>query len=139
MEDLFGFQVEVDAAATREWYAKAEEWGCACASCRNFVALAQKRVLPGPILEILDGLGIPSAKATYVCELYRDASGRCYEFSYRVAGNILSGNETASTSLDWGSILCFHEPYPYGAPDFPKPRFDLDFSVTLPWVLSEQE
>ena len=41
--------------------------------------------------------------------------------------------------LDWGGILCFHEPYPYGAPNSLKPHFDVDFSVTLPWVPGEPE
>lgn len=137
--DLFGFSVEVDADAARDWYAEAEDWGCTCASCRNFITLARKRMLPGPVLEILDYLEFPPEKATYVCELYSSGSGRCYEFSYRIAGSILSGDETASVSLGWGSVLCFHEPYPYGAPHFPKPYFDLDFSITLPWVLDEPE
>ena len=104
-QDLFGFSVEVDEDATRDWYAKAEEWGCTCAPCRNFTALARKRMLPGPVLEILDQLGLPPEKATYVCELYSGESGHCYEFSYRIAGNILSGDETASVPLDWGSVF----------------------------------
>ena len=37
-------------------------------------------------------------------------------------------------SKGWG---CCHEPYPYGAPDFPEPHFDLEFYATLPWVLGE--
>lgn len=137
--DLFGFSVEVDADSTRDWYAEAEDWGCTCVSCRNFLVLAWKRMLPGPALDTLDSLGISPEKATYVCELTHDESGHCYEFSYRIAGNILSGDEMASVSLGWGSVLCFHEPYPYGAPHFPKPHFDLDFSITLPWVLDEPE
>ena len=28
--DLFGFQVQIDEVATREWYEKADEWGCEC-------------------------------------------------------------------------------------------------------------
>ena len=138
-QNLFGFSVEVDADATRGWYAKTEEWGCTCTSCRNFIALARKRMLPGPVLDTLDSLGLPPEKVTYVCELTRDGPRHCYEFSYRIAGSILSGDETASVSLGWGSVLCFHEPYPYGAPHFPKPHFDLDFSITLPWVLDEPE
>ena len=38
---------------------------------------------------------------------------------------------------DWGESYCCHEPYPYGAPGFPEPHFDLEFWVTLPWVLDE--
>lgn len=35
--DLFGFQVEIDEVATKEWYDKAEEWSCECGDCRYFV------------------------------------------------------------------------------------------------------
>ena len=69
-----GYTVEVDGPATRAWYAQAEEWSCTCGHCRNFLALAKERRLPEELLEILDGLGIPPEKATYVCELYHDES-----------------------------------------------------------------
>ena len=29
-------------------------------------------------------------------------------------------------------VLCCHETYPYGAPGFPEPHFDLEFWVRLP-------
>ena len=134
--DLFGFRVEIDEEATRAWYAQADEWGCDCGDCRNFLKLAHERALPAPVLELLDGLGIPPEKSTDVCEYGPQEGGRLYEFGYRIAGNILSGDQTASTPQDWGSALCFHDPYP-GAPGFPEPHFDLDFWVTLPWALDE--
>ena len=31
--DLFGFQVEIDEAATKEWYDRADEWSCDCGDC----------------------------------------------------------------------------------------------------------
>ena len=31
-------------------------------------------------------------------------------------------------------VRCCHEPYPYGAPDFLTPHFDLEFYVTLPHI-----
>lgn len=34
-------------------------------------------------------------------------------------------------------VHCCHDPYPYGAPNFPEPHFDLEFYATLPWVLDE--
>ena len=71
---LWGYELEVDEQATRAWYAQAEEWGCTCGHCRNFLALARERKLPEEILHILDSLSIPAEKATYVCELYHDES-----------------------------------------------------------------
>lgn len=131
---LFGFSVEIDETSTRRWYAAAEEWGCACGDCSNFLALARKRQLPASVLESLDKLGIPPEKATYVCHLYDNEKGHLYQFSYRIAGNILNRSEEADTK-EYGQ--CCHEPYPYGAPGFPEPHFDLEFWVTLPWVLDE--
>ena len=131
------YQTGIDMEATQRWYAQADEWGCECGDCLNFLKLTRERALPAPVLEILDRLGIPPEKATYVCEMCPEKDGHLYEFSYRLAGQILSGKEDSFQKQDWGSALCFHEPYPYGAPDFPKPHFDLDFLVTLPWVLDE--
>ena len=131
---FFGFQTEVDEAATRRWYAQAEPWGCRCGPCRNFLALARERRLPGFVLEPLDKLGIPPEKATYVCELYRQEGGHLYQFSYRVAGCILGGHGEPGARG-----TCCHETYPYGAPDFPEPHFDLEFGLTLPWALEEPE
>ena len=41
--NLFGFRVEIDKAATKEWYDKADEWGCECEGCKHFIDLAIKR------------------------------------------------------------------------------------------------
>ena len=132
LHSFLGFQVKVDEAATRDWYSQSEEWDCDCGHCRNFLALARERELPAPVLEILDKLGIPPEKATYVCEMYPDGDGLCYQFSYRIAGSILNG---AVNTKEIGG--CLHETYPYSAPGFPAPHFDLEFWLTLPWVLEE--
>ena len=128
--DLYGYRAELDAAATQGWYASAGEWDCECGDCRNFVKLAKMRALPAPILETLDALGVPPEKATYVCELCTDEAGIHYQFSYRLCGNILAAPQQ-ETDDPYGSRCC-HEPYPYGAPDFPAPHFDLEFFATLP-------
>lgn len=135
-QHLFGSMVEIDEANTHRWYADAEEWGCNCGDCRNFLALAHGRQLPAFVLEQLDKLGIPPEKATYVCHLYDDEKGHLYQFSYRITGNILSGETNIlSEETATGAGRCCHETYPYGAPGFPEPHFDLEFWVTLPWVL----
>ena len=135
--DLCGLRAEVDKAATRDWYAGAAQWDCDCGHCRNFLALAQERALPAPILELLDELGIPPEKATYVCEMYPEAGGHCYNLGFRIAGSIPNGE--ASTAREWGEVRCLREMCPCSAPDFPEPHFDLEFSVTLPWVLDEPD
>lgn len=130
--DLFGFQVEIDEVATKEWYDNADEWGCECGDCRHFVALAKKRKLPSAVMEILEQLGIVPEKATYVCEILTEEHKVLYQFSYRIAGNILKERAEDIKDFGWGEAYCGHEPYPYGAPGFPAPHFDLEFWVRLP-------
>lgn len=137
--DIWGFRVEIGEIVTSDWYARSEQWGCDCGHCRNFLKLALERALPAQVLEMLDRFDIPPEKATYVCEMCANEGGHCYQFSYRMAGRILCGDETSTTKQDWGAGRCCHEPYPYGAPDFPEPHFDLEFWVTLPWVLDEPD
>lgn len=50
--DLFGFQVEIDEVATKEWYEKAHEWDCQCGDCRHFIVLAKKKELPSAVIEM---------------------------------------------------------------------------------------
>ncbi len=135
-KNLFGYQVEIDREATAKWYAGSDGWACECGHCRNFLQLAKKRELPAPIMEALDDLGIMPEKATYVCELYTYESGLLYQFSYRIAGGILIAPDQEKDE-NWGRGHCCHETYPYGAPGFPEPHFDLEFFAILPWILEE--
>ena len=130
--DLFGFQVEIDGAATREWYRQADEWDCKCGDCRHFIELAKKQELPIPVLEILEQFGIALEKATYVCEMITEEHEVLYQFSYRIAGNIVKEIKDGAKDLGWGEVYCGHEPYPHGAPGFPEPHFDLEFWIRLP-------
>ena len=36
------YQVEIDRAATLDWYASHGEWGCSCGDCRHYVSLAKE-------------------------------------------------------------------------------------------------
>ena len=134
---LWNIPVEIDEAATVQWYTKQEPWGCECGDCRNFLALASNNKLPEPVHAILNELNIAPDKATYVCEIIPKDHGHLYQFSYRIAGNILNEDAANSSMEEWGEIRCCHEIYPYGAPGFPSPHFDLEFWVTLPWILNE--
>lgn len=129
---LLGYEVEADLPLTRRWYARSEVWGCQCGHCRNFLEAVRKKRLPRDVTGLLDALEIPAEKATYVGQLYTDPEGVHYQFSYRIAGNIVKAPDE---NTEWGR--CCREPYPYGAPDFPEPHFDLEFWITLPWLLEE--
>lgn len=128
--ELWGYRTKIDLDTTRQWYTGAEAWGCECGDCRHFVSLAQERKLPAPILACLDELGIPAEKATYVCQIVAVADGNLFQFSYRIAGCILE--EKPAQKREWGEVRCCHEIYPYGAPGFPPPHFDLEFWIALP-------
>lgn len=130
--DLFGFQVEIDEMATKEWYDKADEWSCECGDCRYFVALAKKKALPSAVLDILEQFGITPEKATYVCEIITEEHKVLYQFSYHMVGNILVEKDGGTKKFGWGEVCCAHEPYPFGAPEFPTPHFDLEFWMRLP-------
>ena len=128
--ELFGYLVELDLEATQKWYSHAAAWGCSCGHCQNFLAHAKSDTLPAWVTTVLGELKIPPEKATYVSELYTDEAGIHYQFSYRIAGMILAEPEQEKTT----NARCCHEPYPYGAPNFPMPHFDLEFWITLPWL-----
>lgn len=132
---LFGYQVEIDEKATKEWYSKSKGWQCDCGHCRNFIQLAKNEKLPTEILKLLKKLGVLPEKATYVREISSEEKQIMYQFSYRIAGNILEDQMAGENAPIWGEARCWHETYPYGAPDFPTPHFDLEFGVRLPWVL----
>ena len=132
---LFGYSVEVNLDATQNWYAQANAWSCSCGHCQNFLTHARRKTLPDVVSAVLGKLNILAEKATYVSELYTDEEGIHYQFSYRIAGSILAAPSQEVTALG----RCCHEPYPYGAPNFPEPHFDLEFWVTLPWILEETD
>lgn len=134
MKRLMGYLVEMDHEVTQKWYSQADAWGCSCGHCRNFLAHARRKTLPDVVSAVLGELNIPAEKATYVSELYTDEEGIHYQFSYRLAGRILASPEQRDKNG-----RCCHEPYPYGAPNFPEPHFDLEFWVTLPWILEEAD
>ena len=131
--DLFDYQVEIDEKTTKDWYEKSKGWRCDCAYCQNFLLLSKKKELPTEVLDTLKGFDIPSEKPTYVGEFTKENGWHLYQFSYRIAGNILE--EGTGEKLEWGEARCCHEIYPYGAPEFPEPHFDLEFWVDLPWIL----
>ncbi len=133
--NLFGYMVDLNPEATKRWYAQSNAWGCSCGHCRNFLEHVKRNTLPDAVSAALMELDIPAEKATYVSELYTDEEGIHYQFSYRITGSILAVPSQKVTAPG----RCCHEPYPYGAPDFPEPHFDLEFWVTLPWILEEAD
>ena len=136
-KSAWGWTMEIDEEATRRWYERAEEWGCDCGHCRNFLALARTRALPEELLEWLDEFGIPPEKTNDLSELYDQDGKLLYDLHYRVAGRVIDRPAEGAPRSELG-LWCMEENfYPYGAEDFPEPCFDLCFSPWLPWVLDE--
>ena len=133
----WGYAAEVDDQATRDWYAGAEDWGCDCGHCRNFLALARERRLPEEILDLLDGLSIPPEKCTELCELYHQDGKLLYDLHYRVAGRLVASPPEGAPRSENGLWCGDRQFYPYSGEGFPEPNFDLCFSPWLPWVLDE--
>jgi len=134
--DKFGYRTELDMEATRAWYDSAEDWGCDCWNCLNFVAAAKRREMPEELLNVLDELGIPPEKATYVCTLIeREEDGTVlYHISYRLAGRIVSAPEKRDGEIWFEEERFGTPPWPE---DFPKPFFEMEICPYLPWVLRE--
>ena len=138
IRNFWGFHAEINETATTEWYMTSKPRECDCGDCRNFLELCKRNALPEPVHAILKELNIAPEKTTYVCEIMPKECGHLYQFSYRLAGRILDKDTEKSMVAEWGEVRCCHEPYPYGAPGFPTPHFDLEFWITLPWILKEQ-
>ena len=130
---MLNCELEVDEEKTKLWYAQADNWDCACSHCVNFLKLAKQGKLPQKVLRHLSILDIPPEKATYVCCLNGKTEKPLYQFSYRIAGEIIKDNTTDTVE---DARFC-HETYPYGASGFPQPHFDLEFFAELPWVIED--
>ena len=44
-QTLWGIPVEIDKAATAQWYSEYELWGCECGDCRYFPELSGQNKL----------------------------------------------------------------------------------------------
>ena len=146
----FGYEGDVDEQTVRSWYAQADEWGCTCGHCRNFLVLARARKLPEELLSILDSLSIPPEKGSYIGELYHDKDwrekGLLYELCWRLPGQVLDKpvgedcgpNWGPAVKFPWGDIALGREGDPCSeAENLPTPNFDLIGTLYLPWVLDE--
>ena len=114
-----------------------KEWLTGSPARRNSayptVKAAKKNLLPQNVLAYLSVFDLPPAKATYVGSLNGDKVKPLYQLSYRIAGRILKDNGTEFVE----DVRFCHETYPYGAPGFPEPHFDIEFFSELPWVTGE--
>ena len=139
-EFVFGtYRLEADVAATRAWYAAHGEiaGGCDCAYCRNFAAAIGGA--PGEVLRFLRELGADPLRPREVMELGREPDGRrLYEVIYHIAG--LFGDREGPRMELLPEVHCgFSAECDLLPEEFPRPCFQLDLDLRLPWVLPEPE
>ena len=127
------YRIVFDKEATSDWYQKYKGWDCSCADCQNFLTMVRKGKLPGAVTQMLQTFGLPADKPTYICKLYSSGESQLYQFNYRVAGKILNGPAPCeAVNFFRGSAMFGYDPYPWRAPGFPAPCFDLMLYVYLP-------
>lgn len=132
---LRGWTFDVDEEATRRWYATAEDWGCTCGHCRNYLAQSDT-ALPEEIGAFLDRVGVDRKKAGYVCQCAKEETGHLYQVQYPIVGRVL---REGVQERDLLVLLPGQRMEPDGAEGFPEPRFEVECWVRLPWVLKEPE
>ena len=127
-------RLTVDVKRTRDWYAAHGEvaGGCDCAYCRNFTA-AVETVSP-EIRDFFDALGLDIRKPREAMELGPRAEGhRLYENFYHLAGTL---ETNAPDRLEIGEAEAGFSPDCDLLPeDFPRPCFQLNVAMELPWLL----
>ena len=127
---------QVDAEATRAYYDAHGEiaGGCDCAHCRNF-AVAVETVSP-QVREVFDALGLDIRRPCEVMELGPGTGNRrLYEAFYHIAGKLESG---PLPRMEIGEAqVRFYEDCDLLPQNFPRPCFQLNMAVELPWLLAE--
>ena len=133
--------VRYDREQTRRAYSAiksgdAERCGCSC--CRNFAA-QRSTVYPETFRTVLDQLGIDPEKEGEVYECGPEGVLRVYGGWFYFAGELIEPGERMT---DAGSGFQY---YFVDAKRLPTPKADfsqnvaaVEFSVRLPWVISEQ-
>jgi len=131
------YLLDTEPETVRQWMANHEtQNSCDCAYCRNFEATA--KTFPAEIQAFFEPLGLDLLKPREVAENGKDEDGRrWYTAWYHLPGKILeNGEEIALTE----ECFCHFQNYCYRLPEgFPRPSFQLNMDICLPWVLEESE
>lgn len=137
-EFTFGnYRLLVDVEKTRAWYAAHGEiaGGCSCAYCRNFAAAIQT-VLP-EIKAFFDDLGLDIRKPREAIAWGPGVGGlNPYEGLYHLAGAV-RGESGSEIELAEGFQVNFDEDCDLLPENFPRPCFQCNVSMRLPWLLKE--
>jgi hypothetical protein len=140
--DFFGWILQIDQQATHHAYDQLPaDWDCTCSYCRNFRAALS--VLPGTFLTALEDMGINLLHPAEAIE-YPNLKTHLhlYEGWYHVVGHIHAAPSVVLDPYGRREIISGVEVrvsdtlalLPEG---FPTPAIQVEFFVSLPWVLDE--
>jgi hypothetical protein len=138
---LSGYEIEVDTAATAAFYQTAPTLtaSCQCQDCRNYEQAVGQ--LSTVALEFFDDLGVDPAKPAEVYTL-GDTVPVWYGGFYHLCGQLLEVPKVPQADA-WHRLsdalsVSFRGECDLLEDGFPTPAFQMEISLTLPWVLNEE-
>ena len=149
----FGYhKIDVDVEKTRAFYEQAEllTEGCECLNCKKYEKAVDFADVE--VKEIFAAFGADMKKAAEVWGYFVKEKGKMeYHGFYHLCGRLLEGGFLYQRVADKQYMMmddCMHvvnENFQIGFAEeiqlleegFPEPVVQLEFSITLPWVLEE--
>lgn len=135
--------LEIDAEKTKEFYDKIKvEDGCNCSYCRNYIMACE--TFPKEVMDFFTMLGIDPRKEGEFIEWGIDNIGHLYTGFYHLVGKIINKPNKAKDFDDLKAIeidnfkFYFTDDLDLVPKNFPKPVIQLNFEVTLPWLLDDK-
>lgn len=146
------WKLEVDVEKTKDFYQSYHQIteGCECLYCKNFVNAIE--IMPKPVLDFFQSLGIDPTKEGEVSEYYEKEEGmHLYGGFFHIVGELISGPDCWVATSEEVSHLAtnkmieindFKFGFTHGISSlpegFPKPTLQLEFEGIIPWVLKER-
>lgn len=146
------YVLDIDVARTRAYYEAAQDFSCTCTGCRNFAQAV--RYLPDEVKAFFERLGMDMKKPAEVFAIYKNGDHSVYYGGFfHICGTILEGpntlvqidekhstvDKTAVCSLSDVFEFYFQEECYLLDEQFPRPVFQMEVYMTLPWVLQGVE
>lgn len=137
--EVLGTVVEVDSIATASVYRKRPTFieACGCLACQNFVAACS--MLPEDLRTLFDTLGVdPRKEEGDIGHFGRLEDGmHLYNGFYHANGRIIEQGPPMEWSFEDKPYVALTTSCSLVTEDFPRPVFQVDVMVKLPWVLRE--
>lgn len=136
--------LKIDVEKTKEYYDSITVGeGCNCAYCRNYIKNC--RTFSKEVLDFYTMLGIDPQKEGEFMEFETDTDKHLYMGFYHLVGEIVKRPSARIRKWDDLNIIgignvkfIFTDELDLVPEIFPKPVLQLEFEVTLPWLLEEK-